>query len=133
MHYGQKLKKFRQNSNLINYCPTSEGVSEVSERANELAQRWAQVKRAVRSKRTSEWCERIDERVAQFSMRLFLNHLAHRAVRTDISEAQMHNMKDNDDDIHNDSNNNDSDDSLSSHIEFCGTRKKTKGNKGQDL
>jgi len=28
-------KKIRQNSNLINHFPTSEGVSEVSERVNE--------------------------------------------------------------------------------------------------
>ena len=28
-------KKLRQNSHLIIHCPTSEGVSEVSERANE--------------------------------------------------------------------------------------------------
>ena len=28
-------KKHRQNSHLINHCPTSEGVSEVSKRANE--------------------------------------------------------------------------------------------------
>ena len=44
-------KKHRQNSNLINQFPTSEGVSEVSERANE----WA-----VRAN------ERMDERVAQY-------------------------------------------------------------------
>ena len=34
-HYGRKKKKHRQNSNLINHFPTSEGVSELSERANE--------------------------------------------------------------------------------------------------
>ena len=28
-------KKHRQNNNLMIHCPTSEGVSEVSERANE--------------------------------------------------------------------------------------------------
>ena len=39
------MEKNRQNSHLINYCPTSEGVSEVSERTN----------------------ERTDERVAQYS------------------------------------------------------------------
>ena len=30
----ENWKKYRQNSHLINHCPTSEGVSEVSERAN---------------------------------------------------------------------------------------------------
>ena len=59
-------KKHRQNSHLMNHCPTSEGVSEVSERANEWAVRRARAKRAVRSKRTSERCERTDERVAQY-------------------------------------------------------------------
>ena len=51
-------KKHRQNSHPIIHCPTSEGVSEVSERANEWAQRRARAKRAVWSKRTSERCER---------------------------------------------------------------------------
>ena len=32
---GQNRKKHRMNSHLINHFPTSEGVSEVSERANE--------------------------------------------------------------------------------------------------
>ena len=38
LHYGTMVengKKHRQNSHLINHFPTSEGVSEVSERANE--------------------------------------------------------------------------------------------------
>ena len=34
-HYGRKWKEHRQNSHLIFHFPTSEGVSEVSERANE--------------------------------------------------------------------------------------------------
>ena len=51
---GQNREKHLINSHLINYCPTSEGVSGVSERAHEWAQRRALAKRAVRSKRTSE-------------------------------------------------------------------------------
>ena len=35
VHYGRKWKKHRQNSLPIIHFPTSEGVSEVSERANE--------------------------------------------------------------------------------------------------
>ena len=31
---GQKRKKYRINSHLINHCPPSKGVSEVSKRAN---------------------------------------------------------------------------------------------------
>ena len=58
----------RINSHLTNHCPTSEGVSEVSERANKWAQQSARAKRAGRSK--LEWAvranERTDERVAQF-------------------------------------------------------------------
>ena len=34
-HYGRKWKKHRQNSHLIIHYPMSEGVSEVSEHANE--------------------------------------------------------------------------------------------------
>ena len=41
-----------------NLFPTSEGVSKVSERANEWAQQRARAKRGVWSKRTSERCER---------------------------------------------------------------------------
>ena len=47
------------NSHLIIHCPTSEGVSEVSEQAIELAQQSMQAKRVVRSEptceRTSKW------------------------------------------------------------------------------
>ena len=49
---GQKRRKHRINSHLINHCPTSEGVSEVSERANEWAQ-W-RVQASERCERTSE-------------------------------------------------------------------------------
>ena len=45
----------------------SEGVSKVSERASEWAQRRARAKRAVQSKRTSERCKRTDKRVTQYS------------------------------------------------------------------
>ena len=44
----------------------SEGVSEVSERANERAQRRARAKQAVWSKRTSERCERMSERTSEW-------------------------------------------------------------------
>ena len=55
-------KKHRQNSHLINHCPTSEK----SEQANEWEQRRARAKRAMRSKRMSERYKRTDERVAQY-------------------------------------------------------------------
>ena len=59
-----------QNSMILrhqnSYFPMSEGVSEVSERANEWAQRRARAKRAVRSKRTSERCERTSERTSEW-------------------------------------------------------------------
>ena len=51
----ENVKKHRQISHLIIHFPTSEGVSEVSERANEWAQQRARAKRAVRSKQTSEY------------------------------------------------------------------------------
>ena len=35
LHCGPEQKKHRKNSHLIIHCPTSEGVSEVSERASE--------------------------------------------------------------------------------------------------
>ena len=56
-------KKHRRNSHLIIHCLTSEGVSR---RAREWAQRRVRAKRAVRSKRMNEWCERTDERLAQY-------------------------------------------------------------------
>ena len=62
----ENRKKHRLNSNPIIHCPTSEGVSEVSERANEWAQRRARAKRAVRSKPTSERCERTSERTSEW-------------------------------------------------------------------
>ena len=55
MHYGTKSGHFETSK--IHF-PTSEGVSEVSERANVWAQQRARVKRAVRSKWTSERRER---------------------------------------------------------------------------
>ena len=58
LHYGTKPGHF-ETSKI--HLPTSEGVSEVSERANERAQRRARAKQAVRSQRTSERCERMDE------------------------------------------------------------------------
>ena len=66
MHYGRKWKKHRQNSHLIFHCPTSERVSEVSERANEWAQRRARAERAIRSKQTSEQCKRTSERTCDW-------------------------------------------------------------------
>ena len=49
-------QKHRQNSHLIIHCPTSEGVSEASERANKWAQRSARAKQAVRSKLCEASC-----------------------------------------------------------------------------
>ena len=46
--------------------PTSEGVSKMSERVKEWAQRRARAKRAVRSKRASERCERTSERTSEW-------------------------------------------------------------------
>ena len=63
---GQKRKKHRINSHPINHCPMSEGVSEVSEQANKWAQRSAWVKRAGRSKQTTYWCERTNERTSKW-------------------------------------------------------------------
>ena len=62
-HYGTKPGHF-ETSKI--HCPTSEGVSEVSEWVNEWAQRRARAKRAVRSKRTSERCERTSERTSEW-------------------------------------------------------------------
>ena len=60
-------KKHRQNSHLINHCPTSEGVSEVSERASErVSAAEGASERVVRSKRTSERCERTSERTSEW-------------------------------------------------------------------
>ena len=62
----KRKKKHRQNSKLKNHCPTSEVVSEVSERANEWAQRSLQAKRVVRNKwavLVNEW---MDEQVAHY-------------------------------------------------------------------
>ena len=58
----ENKKKHRQNSHPIIHCPTREGVSEVSERANKWAQRRARAKRAVWSKGRSERCEWTSER-----------------------------------------------------------------------
>ena len=62
-HYGTKPGQFKTSK--IHF-PTSEGVSEVSERANEWAQQRARAKRAVRSKRTSERCEGTSERTSEW-------------------------------------------------------------------
>ena len=51
MHYGPEMKKHRINSYPIIHCPTSEGVSEVSGRVKQSV-------RKLRSKQTSEECER---------------------------------------------------------------------------
>ena len=51
---GQNWEKHRKNRHLKSHCPMSKEVSEVSERANDWAQRRARAKRAVRSERTSE-------------------------------------------------------------------------------
>ena len=53
MHYGPEMKKHRINSYPIIHCPTSEGVSEVSEWANEWVQQSVWAKRGVQSKQTS--------------------------------------------------------------------------------
>ena len=57
----ENRKKHRQNCHPIIHCPTSEGVSEVSERANKWALQRARAKQAVWSERTSERCERARE------------------------------------------------------------------------
>ena len=59
----ENRKKHRQNRHPIIDCPTSEGVSKVSERASERSRaregreqcKASSAKRAVRSKGTSEW------------------------------------------------------------------------------
>ena len=58
---GQNRKKHRLNSHLIIHCPTTKGVSEVI--AVEGA---SEAKRAVRSKQTSERCERTSERTGEW-------------------------------------------------------------------
>ena len=55
----------------IIHFPTSEGLSEVSERANEWAQRRARAKQAVRSKGTSEWCEWTSKRTSEWPSTYF--------------------------------------------------------------
>ena len=57
-HYGTKPGHFETS---IIHFPTSSGVSKVSERANEWAQRGAQAKRAFWSKQMSERCKRTSE------------------------------------------------------------------------
>ena len=66
LQWSKMEKKHRHNSHLIIHFPTSEGVSKVSERANEWAQRRARAKRAVRSKQTSERCERMSKRTSEW-------------------------------------------------------------------
>ena len=62
----ENRKKHRQNSHPIIHCLTSEGVSEVSERANEWAQRSARAKQAGQSKRMSERCKWMSERTSEW-------------------------------------------------------------------
>ena len=62
---GQIPVILRHYYSLITF-PTSEGVSEVSEQANEWAQRSVQAKQAVRSKQTSERCERMSKRTSEW-------------------------------------------------------------------
>ena len=61
-HYGPKQKK---KLHRIIYFPTSEGVNEVSKRANEWAQRSAQAKQVVRGKKMSERSERMSEQKSE--------------------------------------------------------------------
>ena len=61
---GQINEKHRINSRPIIHCPASEGVSEVSERANEWAQRSTRAKRARWSKRARGQCDRTSERTS---------------------------------------------------------------------
>ena len=58
------------------HFPTSEGVSEVSERANEWVQQRARAKRAVKSKQTSERCERMSEWTTVAGFLVILDHNA---------------------------------------------------------
>ena len=57
---GQNRKKLRVNSHPIIHCLTSSEVGEVSERANEWAQRSARAVRAGRSK-LNEWAVRANK------------------------------------------------------------------------
>ena len=59
----QNRKKTRKKKHLIIHFPMSSGVSE---RTNEWAQRSVRAKRAMRSKRTSEQCERTSERTSEW-------------------------------------------------------------------
>ena len=63
LHCGANLGHFETS---IIHFPTSEGVSEVSERANERAQQRARAKQAVRSKRTRERCEWTSGRTSEW-------------------------------------------------------------------
>ena len=65
-HCGPEKRKTQEKQPSNHYCPMGEGVSKVSERANEWAQRRARAKRAVRSKLAVLANERTDERVAQY-------------------------------------------------------------------
>ena len=64
---GQNRKKHSINSHPIIYCPTIEGVSKVSEQANERVQRSTRGKRVVRNKQMSERCERTSKRTSEWS------------------------------------------------------------------
>ena len=102
----ENRKKHRQNSHPIIHYPTSEGVSEVSERVSaaegaseasspEQANKWAseraneRAKRAVWSKQTSKRCERTDERMAQYYS-LFLAVIDHSVLQAADALAMYH-------------------------------------------
>ena len=63
---GQNRKKHRTNNHLIIHFPISEGVSKVSKRVSEWAQRSTRAKWVVRSKQTNEWCKQMSERTSKW-------------------------------------------------------------------
>ena len=75
---GESRSKHRLNSHPTIHCPTSEGVSEMSERANEWARQSARAKRASKvsgAEQANKWVVRAnkqtDERVAQYFILYF--------------------------------------------------------------
>ena len=68
------MRRFHSHSTVIQdtlkigqkYSIVPRARKRVSERANESAKRSARAKRAVRSKRTNEWCERMSEQMSEW-------------------------------------------------------------------
>ena len=69
---------------------SNEQGSEQSEQASERVSATESASKASSQEQANKWevrvNERTDERVAQYSMRLFLNHLAHRVMASSLKD-----------------------------------------------